>query len=111
VRLYADQDSLTRSVVRSLRLSGVDVATSWECGNSTLSDEEQLLFATSQGRVLYTANTRDFARLHRDWWRSGRVHAGIIYRANQDMSIGDQIRGLLELLESVDDWRGQARYL
>lgn len=54
-------------------------------------------FAAQSGRALYTANCGDFARIHGEWARAGRHHSGLILRANQLMSEGQQIRGLANI--------------
>lgn len=59
VRLYMDQDSLDFDVISGLRMAGIDVLSSEEAGMKRATDEEQLNFATSGGRVIYTANQRD----------------------------------------------------
>ena len=61
------------------------------------SDQAQLDFATAHGYVLYTANVKDFAVLHRQTVESGRSHAGIIYRTKQRYSVGEQARRILRL--------------
>jgi hypothetical protein len=55
-----------------------------------------LAFAHSIGRVLVTANRRDFDRIHREWMASGNPHSGIVL-VEQRTSIGDQIRGLARI--------------
>lgn len=95
VRLYLDNDSLDWYVTNPLRAEGVDILTTPEAGNHLAPDDIQLAFATSQGRAIYTANTSDYARLHSQWMREGRSHAGIIVRVRQQLSVGEQIRALL----------------
>ena len=46
------------------------------------SDDEQLVWAADRERALFTYNASDFCRLHAEFMRQGRHHAGII--------IGDQ---------------------
>jgi len=48
-----------------------------------MSDEELLAHATSCGRLLVTANIRDFAAIHASWSSRGRSHAGLIYLVNR----------------------------
>ena len=60
-------------------------------------DEEQLAFATSKDRTIYTFNVADFCRLHAEYMAQSKRHAGIIVVPRQRYSVGDQIRGLLEL--------------
>lgn len=77
VRLYFDRHIMTRLAV-DLRGRGYDVLTTQEAGKDTASDEEQLVFATSENRAILTFNIRDFAPLHEEWQAAGRPHAGII---------------------------------
>ncbi len=64
------------------------------------SDEEQLAFAAEQGLVLYTANSRDFVRLHFPYLEAGTGHAGIIFQAGRPWSIGEQARRITRIWES-----------
>lgn len=45
----------------------IDVMTVGETGRVGESDEAQLIWATVQGRVLYSSNIGDFCRLHNDF--------------------------------------------
>ncbi len=60
-------------------------------------DEDQLIWATEQARVLYSFNIGDFCRLHRDFITQERNHTGIVLASQQQYSIGQQLRGLLKL--------------
>ncbi|MEG4630617.1 DUF5615 family PIN-like protein [Microcoleus sp. AR_TQ3_B6] len=51
IRLYIDEDSGNLSLVESLRNSAVEVMTTSEANKLSSSDEEQLIWATEQGRV------------------------------------------------------------
>jgi predicted nuclease of predicted toxin-antitoxin system len=77
VRLYFDRHIMTRLAV-DLRDRGFDVLTTEEAGNDTASDQEQLVFASSEGRAILSFNIRDFAPLHEQWAQTSRAHAGII---------------------------------
>jgi predicted nuclease of predicted toxin-antitoxin system len=77
IRLYLDRHIMTRLAV-DLRGKGYDVLTTEEAGKDTASDEEQLSFATSEGRAIFTFNIRDFAPLHEQCQAANRQHAGII---------------------------------
>lgn len=90
-------------VFEALRRSGIDVMRSGDAGNRHLADELQLEYATGQGRAIYTANVRDFARIHRNWMAAGRTHGGIILRYSQRLAVGEQIRGLTRICLSVTD--------
>jgi predicted nuclease of predicted toxin-antitoxin system len=90
VRLYLDRHISPRLAV-DLRGRGFDVLTTSEAGKDTASDEEQLAFATSDGRAIFTYNIRDFAPLHEQWQASGRPHAGVIV----SQQLGSREYGLL----------------
>lgn len=77
--LYLDEQ-VDVELATLLRRSDHDVLTTVEAGraNKSVSDEEQLAFATSAGRAILTHNVRDFEPLGRIWSRQGRPHAGII---------------------------------
>jgi hypothetical protein len=100
IRLYVDEDASETAVIAGLRARGVDLLTTIEAGKSGASDAEQLGFATEQGRVIYTFNVDDFARLHRDILQHGRSHAGIVVIPEQRYSIGDKIRSLAAFAHS-----------
>ncbi|MGL5062570.1 MAG: DUF5615 family PIN-like protein [Microcoleus sp.] len=66
ISLYLDEDILERSLVKALRNAGIDVVvTTAEANNLSCTDEEQLIWATARGRVIYTLNVGDFCRLHK----------------------------------------------
>jgi hypothetical protein len=93
---------MRRGLVRALRGNGLDVLTVAEAGRRRLSDEEQLTFAATQGRAVYTANLADLARLHNRWLGRGLHHAGIIVLGEQLTDVGAQIRALLRLTATLD---------
>jgi len=112
-RLYLDAD-VDVLLARLLRDEGYDAITAVEANLRTANDEEQLLYAAREGRVLLTYNIRHLAPLHNEWLAQGREHAGIVvshqYR-RQD--IGDLVRVVRKLLEvaTEDDLRTRLRFL
>ena len=54
IRLYIDEDSMDNDLVRALRARGMEVTTAQDEGKIEHPDEEHLVYATSQGRVLYS---------------------------------------------------------
>ncbi len=90
VRLYFDRHIMARLAV-DLCGRGFDVLTTEEAGHDTAPDEDQLAFATAQGRAILTFNIRDFAPLHEEWQAAGRPHAGIIV----SQQLGSRQYGLL----------------
>lgn len=71
--LYIDEDSCGRRLVAGLRRLGFDVLTVDEAKTRRWSDEQQLQFATSAGRLVVSANVGDFARLQQAWGRRAAI--------------------------------------
>lgn len=78
IRIYIDEDSMKQALVTALRNPGVDIITPLDVNRNGYSDEEQLKWATGEGRVLYSANIADFCRIHSVLMAQGESHAGII---------------------------------
>ena len=100
VRLYFDEDSSRHALARELRARGADIVTAPEAGTLAKTDEEQLEWSASKGRTLYSFNRSDFYALHTAWLKAGRSHSGIVL-SKQDLSVGEQMRRLLRLINSV----------
>ena len=101
IRLYIDEDAAEHAVVTGLRNRGIDVLTVIDTGMMSASDEEQLAYAVSQDRTLYTLNVGDFCRLHADNLAAGKNHSGIIVISRQRYSIGEKIRRLNAHIDGV----------
>jgi hypothetical protein len=95
IRWYTDEH-IARAVSDGLRRRGCDVETTFEAGLVGASDSQQLAHATSKGRVVVTQDA-DFLRLH----GTGIPHTGIVY-APQGTTIGDSIRGLMEMYSILE---------
>jgi uncharacterized protein with PIN domain len=110
--LYMDEDSLDEDLTHALRAAGFDVVRTSETGRRSAIDDDQLAFATSQGRIIVTANQRDYARLHQQWVRIGRNHAGIIIRV-QTRDVGAELRAFQRLAGALTqgDVKDQVVYL
>jgi Domain of unknown function (DUF5615) len=98
IHLYLDEDTVEKSLIAAFRSADLDVVTVTDVNRQSYSDEEQLIWATEQGRVIYSYNRRDFCRLHSEFLRVERNHAGIILLQQQRYSVGQQLQGLLELV-------------
>jgi hypothetical protein len=94
---YLDEDTINAALVKALRNANLNVVIVADAGRLGYPDEEQLIWATEQGRVIYSFNIGDFCRLHRDFIAQERNHAGIVLASQQQYSIGQQLRGLLKL--------------
>jgi predicted nuclease of predicted toxin-antitoxin system len=92
-------EHVPRAVTDGLRRRGVDVLTAQEAGLREADDEQQLAFASREGRVIFTQDA-DLLRLH----AAGRPHHGIVY-VPQQTTIGYVVRGLMliyDILSSED---------
>lgn len=79
MRLLLDAHISGRTVGRALVDGGHDVrAIDSESELEALADPEVLELAVGEGRVLVTANVRDFEPLLRERAGEGRSHAGVI---------------------------------
>jgi hypothetical protein len=110
VRLYLDED-VHRRVASALRLRNFDVVSAHEVQRWGLSDEEQLSYAATEYRTLFTYNAADYLRLHLDWLQRGQEHHGII--VSDQLPIGETVRRLLSLLHRVaaDEMYNELRWL
>jgi predicted nuclease of predicted toxin-antitoxin system len=113
IRLYLDEDSMRRSLVRALRARGVDVVTALDAGMIEREDREHLDYAAEQGRVLCTFNVGDFYHLHSEYVAQGQRHTGIVLMQQQSHSVGEQLRRLLRLIasKSADEMENWVEFL
>jgi predicted nuclease of predicted toxin-antitoxin system len=98
LRFLLDED-MSQRVAEGLRARGIDAVSVHEIGrgNRRIPDEEQLAYATGDGRVFVTYNRGDFQALDSTWRRQGRQHAGILWcleRSIPRRAMGDLIRAL-----------------
>lgn len=101
IRLYLDEDAMDRDLIRALEARGVDAESVLESEMVGYSDLEQLEYAASHGRVLYTCNVGDFHQLHWEYMNTQRTHSGIILVPQQRYSVGEQLRRVLALVSSL----------
>jgi len=84
IRFYLDEN-VSSAIADGLRRRGIEVSTTPEEGLIASSDEAQLAFALSQGRVIFTQDD-DFLWLN----QAGFTHAGIVYcRQNKPFQLPD----------------------
>ena len=107
IRLYLDEDTISHALINALNARNVDTLSAHEAGLISIPDHEHLAHATDLGRTVFTFNTGDFARLHKQWLAEGRHHAGII--ASDQIYVGQVVRRLLKLLDArtakeMEDW-------
>ena len=96
---FTDED-VYAAVAIALRKNGFDATSTPEAGRLGESDDSQLSWAASQGRVLVTFNVAHFSALHSVWIEDNRHHAGIVVSSQRP--IGETIRRLLHLATTVD---------
>jgi hypothetical protein len=113
IRLYMDEDSMDRDLVRALRARGMDVVPALEVQMIRQDDPVHLAWATNQRRVLYSFNVGDFYELHTEYLETGKNHAGIIVSPQQVYSVGEQMRRLLRLIavKSAEEMENQIEFL
>ena len=95
IRYYTDEH-VSKAVVRGLCQRGVNVLSVAEANTQGSSDEEQIKFAFSEGRVMFTQDD-DFLRIA----ASGNPHAGIVY-APQHTPIGRIVQGLMLIFQVLE---------
>ncbi|WP_416672159.1 DUF5615 family PIN-like protein [Egbenema bharatensis] len=96
IRCQLDEN-VTIAIADGLRRRGIDVKTTQELGLMGATDEEHLVVANSQHRVIFTQDD-DFLRLHDAKFN----HAGIVYCQQQRRSIGEIIKGLILIWEWLE---------
>ncbi|MGI0483553.1 DUF5615 family PIN-like protein [Geminocystis sp. CENA526] len=107
IKFHLDEN-ISQAIANGLKRRGIDVTTTPEQNFIGISDEEQLFFAISQRRVIFTQDT-DFLRLH----HQGINHYGIVYCQQKSKSIGEIIQYLIliwQILE-VEEMINHLEYL
>jgi predicted nuclease of predicted toxin-antitoxin system len=100
IKVYFDED-VPEGVAVGLRLRGYDVQTAREAGRKGFLDKEQVDYAVSQQRVIFTHNVADFVRIHRECLQTGDHHQGMILAKQRP--VGEIVRALLRLLSSLKE--------
>jgi hypothetical protein len=111
VKFYFDEDATQHRLTAALRSRAIDVANSLESGMNACDDEAQLIFASTNSRVLVSSNARDFAALHQEWQIRGQAHSGILLIPQQRFSTGEIVRRILRLVSSRIDITNGIYYL
>ena len=102
-RIYANENFFRPAVIK-LRELGHDVLTTSEAGNANrkIPDEEVLVFAIKENRILLTFNRKHFIRLH----RINPGHCGIIV-CTEDPDFDALANKIHNTLESSATFDGQ----
>lgn len=90
------------ALATGLTSQGIDVTTVAMEDMRHRPDDEQLMFAVSQGRALFSYNVADFQRLHSLYMRLGRHHAGVILVRQRRYDVGETIRRLARISASFE---------
>jgi hypothetical protein len=113
IRLYMDEDAMSRALATALRKQGIEVNTARDAGMMGYSDEQHLKYVAEQGYVLYSFNAKDFYSLHTRLLKQGLSHAGIVLAPQGRYSVGEQMRRLLRLIaaKSAEEMIDQVEFL
>ena len=116
MRILLDAHISGRTVGKALSEGGHDVlALDSDVELEGLSDPEVLQLAAAGGRVLVTANIRDFEPLLREWAGEGRSHAGVILVPSsvRNEAFGVLISGVEEILANTgqEEWVDRVEWL
>lgn len=77
MKIYLDEDISPR-VAERLRKKGMDAVSAHEVNMIGASDEEQLIKAVSEGRVMVTRNRNDFIALTVRFFQDLKPHCGLL---------------------------------
>lgn len=104
---------MQNALITALRTQGIDVTTALEAQMIGYKDEAHLLHATQQGRILCSFNRGDFYRLHTQYLLQGKSHAGILLANQQQYTIREQVRRIVNLASilSTDEMQNRVEFL
>jgi hypothetical protein len=115
VRVLLDAHVSSRHVGRSLVRAGHDVlALDQDETLSALADEEVLVLATEQERIVITHNVRHFVPIARSWLEACRTHRGLILVTLPHTEYGVILRRLERLFAAYPgqaDWIDHVEFL
>lgn len=116
MKILLDAHISGRTVGKALIEGGHDVrALDSEPELERLSDPEVLELAATEGRVLVTANIRDFEPLLREWAGEDRPHAGVILVPSsvRNEAFGALISGMEKTIADTgqEEWVNRIEWL
>jgi hypothetical protein len=78
---------------------GYDVVSAYDVGMVQKEDEDHLMYATTNHRVIVTYNQRHFALIYERWWFGRREHSGVVLSREYKLDeVGDLVRLLCNLV-------------
>ena len=98
IKLYFDEDA-PEAIAKALRLRGYDVVTVKEAARRSMTDIDQLKYASSGNRVILTFNVADFCKIHSEFITKGLNHSGIIL--SKQLPIGVIVKAFLRVLPDI----------
>jgi hypothetical protein len=116
-RLFLDAHLSSHAIAAPLRAEGHNIrCVDEEIDLEGLDDEPLLALATTDARILVTANVKDFVPILAAWASAQRSHAGciLIPRSIPQDQFGAIIAGLRRMLAEVPEqagWQDMARWL
>ncbi|MCZ7356290.1 MAG: DUF5615 family PIN-like protein [Candidatus Methanoperedens sp.] len=96
IKIYTDEN-VNVAIVDGLRRRGVEAWSAIDKKKLGLSDEEQLKYALEERATIFTHDD-DFLSMAAE---SGMEHYGIIYVHQQHLSVGECIRRLKAIVETM----------
>jgi predicted nuclease of predicted toxin-antitoxin system len=116
MKILLDAHISGRTVGKALSEGGHDVrALDSEVELEGLSDPEVLELAAAEGRMLVTANIRDFEPILREWAGESRPHAGVILVPSsvRNEAFGVLISGVEETLTDTgqEEWVNRVEWI
>lgn len=109
-KLHLDADASQKALQRQLLQRGHDVTRTPQPGLPLdAGDVFQLLWASAQGRIIFTHNIRDFINMTERFPN----HSGILLCHRRSRNLADVIRLLDRALTdtTAEEWAGRVRWL
>jgi hypothetical protein len=110
LKLHLDMDASRKDLFKALIDKGFDVTrTPNNEISEDASDEFQLLWATSNQRIIFTFNIKDFVYLSKKY----PLHAGILLANQSTSTVSQLIQALIKVLgePTSETWTGQVRWI
>jgi diphthamide synthase subunit DPH2 len=100
IRIYLDEDAMSRSLINALRARGVCVVVASAVGRRRRSDAANLASASAEDLVLFSFNTNHYMALHTSLLEQGQSHTGLIL-SGQHYDVGEMMRRMLRIVAHV----------